>query len=625
MTIASSTSRIGYTGDGVTTAFAVPFFFSANSDLVVSVQDLAGNVTTKVLGTDYNLTGATVSTGGTCTFVVAPTTGYLLAVTRVPPLTQTTSYNNNDPFPAKSHEAALDKLTTEVQYLKSLIDRTMLVAPTDTPPMTTLPPASVRALKNLSFDNLGNPSVSVPITGTTVSSVMIPVVTASTLAIARSALGVDSTGNSFATRALAIASTIDASVQSIRLAGYTTAADGGGGLYKRVGSLPAGTLGFQSADGAWWQYAESIQNVLAFGADKTGATNSAVAINNAIVAAKLIQGIVYLPAGTYDVTGIGVNLTNNAAGLTIQGDGLTGTKITANGVTNAVLDMTGGSAITVKDLTISCTDVGGTKYAILSVASATLSNNVNHFTNVSITGFWRKAAVYIYSSSDSSFTNSQVSNFSTVCTACVYMTATNDLAATSNFTTITTTITGQSGDWRFSSFEIHDLSTFSPATTSTVIPLFISGIFSPIKFIGGVIAGSVAAASGGMVTFGGVPTNCVSFIGTQFYGDNGIPSKFAFWTYNVFTGLVVQGSAIQYGTSFLSQANGSTWDGLSISGNSFSSGSFVTPTTAATITRSLIDARSLAINLGAGGTLTHTIMIQPGAITAGTQTANGSF
>jgi hypothetical protein len=191
MTIQTQTSRMGYTGDGVTTAFAVQFFFSANSDIAVSFQDLAGVVTTKLLGTDYNLTGAGISTGGTCTFVVAPTTGFLIAITRVPPLTQTTSYNNNDPFPAKSHEAALDKLTTEAQYLKSLIDRTMLVAPTDTPPMTNLPPAAVRALKTLSFDSLGNPTVTVPATGAAVSAPMIPVVTASTLAIARASLGLN--------------------------------------------------------------------------------------------------------------------------------------------------------------------------------------------------------------------------------------------------------------------------------------------------------------------------------------------------------------------------------------------------------------------------------------------------
>lgn len=190
MTIASATSRIAYTGDGLTTAFSVPFFFSANADLVVSVQDLAGTVTTKLLGTDYNLTGATLAAGGTCTFVVAPATGFILAVTRVPPITQTASYNNNDPFPAKSHENALDKTATIDQYLKSLIDRAILVAPTDSPPMATLPAAAVRALKNLSFDSLGNPTASVPATGAAVSSAMIPVVTAATLALARTALGI---------------------------------------------------------------------------------------------------------------------------------------------------------------------------------------------------------------------------------------------------------------------------------------------------------------------------------------------------------------------------------------------------------------------------------------------------
>lgn len=188
MTIASSTARIGYVGNGATTAFSVPFYFGANADLIVTVQDLVGTVTTKLLGTDYNLTGATLSAGGTCTFVVAPTLNYIIAITRVPQLTQTASYNNNDPFPAKSHELALDKATTVDQYLKTLIDRAILVPTTDTPPYTTLPAASVRANKALTFDSLGNPSASTPVTGTAVSSVMIPVVSASTLAIARAAL-----------------------------------------------------------------------------------------------------------------------------------------------------------------------------------------------------------------------------------------------------------------------------------------------------------------------------------------------------------------------------------------------------------------------------------------------------
>lgn len=321
MTIASQTSRISYTGDGATTAFAVPFFFSANSDLVVSVQDLSGNVTTEILGTDYNLTGATIPAGGTCTFIVAPTTDFLIAITRVPPLTQLTSYNNNDPFPAKSHENALDKATTVDQYLKTLIDRTIQVAPTDTPPMTTLPPAAVRALKNLSFDASGNPSVSVPVTGSTVSSVMIPVTTASTLALARTAfglstavqpaliaatlplartaLGLGTTLPTFATRALAAAATIDASVQVIATSGFYASGDLGEATYNRYTATTFG--GFQSADGAWWRLAGTEYNVRQLGAMGDDTNDDGTIIQGAIdeLAAAYGGGIVNVPPGNY--------------------------------------------------------------------------------------------------------------------------------------------------------------------------------------------------------------------------------------------------------------------------------------------------------------------------------------
>lgn len=365
-------------------------------------------------------------------------------------------------------------------------------------------------------------------------------------------------------------------------------------------------------------------------ADPTGTVNSQAAINAAIAAIcfPTPKGKIFIPAGIFLVNG-GVNATNIPTGCTIDGAGETATILRATTSTNVVLDLTGSSAVFVNNLQISAPTAVANIGILFSSAGppSTFSPcNVNHFTGVSVTGKWIKAGVAIFDCSDSSFENSQVSCFNTGAFACFFISATNDLTASSSFTNIITGTT-QSGDWRFSSLEIHELSTFSPPTLSTVPPLFISGSFSPIKFIGGIVAGSVAAANGGMVTFGGVPTGGVSFIGTQMYADNGITSKFAFWTYNVFTGLTVKGSKIQYATSLLSQANGATWSSMDISGNdSFGgAGSFVTPTTAATITRSIIDAQGLAINLGAGGTLTHTVMIQPGAITAGTQTANGSF
>lgn len=365
--------------------------------------------------------------------------------------------------------------------------------------------------------------------------------------------------------------------------------------------------------------------VAQYGADPTGTTSSTAAINNAIAAACApgVRGIVWIQPGTYLVNG-GVNATNISAGCTINGGGLSATVLKITSSTNAILDMTGSSAVSVNNLQL--TDTGAfALFGLLLSTSGTPASpcNVNHFKGISITGHWIKAGINIYDCSDSSFENSQISNFNPSASAGVYISNTNDLVATSSFTTIITG-TGQSGDWRFSSFEIHDLSVGSG--TSTVVPLFISGVMSPIKFIGGVVAGSVIATSGGNVTFGGVPGTSVSFIGTQFYADNGTPSKFAFWTYLSFNGLVVQGSSLQYGTSVLSQPNGATWSSLNFTGNTIAGGSFITPAAggAVTLTSSIIDAKGLAINVGTGA-LTNNVLITPGTITAGTNTGNGLY
>jgi hypothetical protein len=52
----------------------------------------------------------------------------------------------------------------------------------------------------------------------------------------------------------------------LRTAGYAAPGDGGAALYKNVPSLPAGAGGFQSADARWWQYADIVFNIAAFGA-----------------------------------------------------------------------------------------------------------------------------------------------------------------------------------------------------------------------------------------------------------------------------------------------------------------------------------------------------------------------
>lgn len=123
MTVSTTTSRVEYAGDGSTVAFAVPFYFLANADLRVYQAGVLKTITTH-----YTVSGAANPAGGTVTFVTAPASDQDVVIFRDPAITQETDYIANDPFPAESHERALDKLTMIAQRIGSQIDRAVTLA-----------------------------------------------------------------------------------------------------------------------------------------------------------------------------------------------------------------------------------------------------------------------------------------------------------------------------------------------------------------------------------------------------------------------------------------------------------------------------------------------------------------
>lgn len=161
MTVQATTSRADYTGNGSTTAFTVPFYFLDNTHVIVYSTVIAtGATTTLALGTDYTLTGAGVSSGGTVTTTVAPTSAQKLSILRSVPLTQLIHYVPNDPFPAASHEQALDQLTMEVQQVNETLARSIKLSSTNTMTSTEFTvTATNRANKVLGFDSSGELSV----------------------------------------------------------------------------------------------------------------------------------------------------------------------------------------------------------------------------------------------------------------------------------------------------------------------------------------------------------------------------------------------------------------------------------------------------------------------------------
>lgn len=81
--------------------------------------------------------------------------------------------------------------------------------------------------------------------------------------------------------------TVDADVMVIEAAGHAEPGDGGWARYRRTATEPAHAGKVQSADGAWWGLQPGPEgfNLLAFGVDPTGTTDSSAALQAAFDAA----------------------------------------------------------------------------------------------------------------------------------------------------------------------------------------------------------------------------------------------------------------------------------------------------------------------------------------------------
>ena len=136
MTVTASDNRATYAGNGSTTVFSTVFSFIENSDVLVTLVASDGVETPQAETTHYTLTGS--GGVGSITMITAPASGQTLVVTRDMSFTQTHDYIENDPFPADTHESALDKLTMQDQQLREITERA-LVSPIGTATPYTLP------------------------------------------------------------------------------------------------------------------------------------------------------------------------------------------------------------------------------------------------------------------------------------------------------------------------------------------------------------------------------------------------------------------------------------------------------------------------------------------------------
>ena len=167
MTISTTTSRVTHAGNGVTASFAVPFsFFGADEIDVIERSLETGDETLKVLTTDYTVAGGSGATG-TVTAVIAPAASVSWTIARRTMRTQMVDYTPNDPFPAETHERALDRLTALVQELDDKLGRVAALSPTSSITELTLPDPAADKLLGWKGDLSGLENKNIP-EGTTI-------------------------------------------------------------------------------------------------------------------------------------------------------------------------------------------------------------------------------------------------------------------------------------------------------------------------------------------------------------------------------------------------------------------------------------------------------------------------
>jgi len=118
MTVSTAYTPLTFSGNDATTAFAVTWPFFTGTLIVTSIAS-TGVETVKTITTHYTVSGGTAATGlpatGTVTMLTAPATGTTLRIERSTALTQASTWAENDPFPQKTIEAALDKVSLLAQ------------------------------------------------------------------------------------------------------------------------------------------------------------------------------------------------------------------------------------------------------------------------------------------------------------------------------------------------------------------------------------------------------------------------------------------------------------------------------------------------------------------------------
>lgn len=288
MTI-SSTVRIAgpYIGTGSVSVYAFAFKVFQASDVLVQQTDTNGNITTLVLTTNYSValnSDQNANPGGSINLAAPLPANYRLIISSQVQELQSTSITNNGGFYPKVIENSLDYATILIQQLQAQLNQCLQLPLAVQNVSLSLPTPQGNQL--LGWNAAGTALVNTSPTG----------VGAGTITGGAAGAG----GNIAANTITDTNISATAGIQSSKLS-YTAPYTGGVSRLVRT------------------KLAEISINVNDFGADPTGAADSATAINAAIAAVtSLGGGFVDFGVGLYK---IGSTLTVNTDGVKLRGMG----------------------------------------------------------------------------------------------------------------------------------------------------------------------------------------------------------------------------------------------------------------------------------------------------------------
>jgi hypothetical protein len=380
MTVSSTVNRNDYVGNGATTVYPYTFQIYDQSHIEVWIQTLAGTVSKLTLATDYTVSGVNLSGGGNITLTTALTSGYLIAVKLVLPLTQLTDLKNQGRFFGEVHERVFDRDIRIAQQLADQYSRGIKLPETEigSTLKTTIPVVSQRASKLLGFDENGNPtsmsfSYSSDVTVNNIASLMLIVGDGSKIAKTQGYYAAGDGGDN-----------------SFYWDSTSTSTDNGGTIIKPTSVIGAGRwLAVNPLFVTFAQFGGKKNDISAAVANFTALKTACQALGGT-TSPTGTKGTLYIQQGTYTIANDEIRTTG---GFKIVGDGAGVSVLSVtNTLVNDFFNFKDGGNVVLEDFSIVGEYNDEALPAYASTPNTTLidfRNSDNNFiSNVAFTRIW---------------------------------------------------------------------------------------------------------------------------------------------------------------------------------------------------------------------------------------------